>query len=138
MVQEACSRRCARPGLWVSSNQLSPALEWSGVPEEAVELAVLCQDPDAPGGTFIHQPSGGWSFRKQRTVNPPIGWAARFAGHVGAAWAGSSRGRRQVPQWPGTPQHVQTSPIRLHASIFSIYGTQAERDSFAKLNYANR
>ena len=27
---------------------LSPALEWSGVPKEAVELAVLCEDPDAP------------------------------------------------------------------------------------------
>jgi Raf kinase inhibitor-like YbhB/YbcL family protein len=33
---------------------LSPALEWSGVPAEAAELAVLCEDPDAPGGTFIH------------------------------------------------------------------------------------
>jgi Raf kinase inhibitor-like YbhB/YbcL family protein len=35
-------------------DNLSPALEWSGVPEEAVELAVLCQDPDAPSGTFTH------------------------------------------------------------------------------------
>ena len=33
---------------------LSPALEWSGVPEEAAELAVLCEDPDAPRGTFTH------------------------------------------------------------------------------------
>jgi Raf kinase inhibitor-like YbhB/YbcL family protein len=33
---------------------LSPALEWSGVPQEAVELAVLCEDPDAPSGTFTH------------------------------------------------------------------------------------
>jgi Raf kinase inhibitor-like YbhB/YbcL family protein len=33
---------------------LSPALEWSGVPEAAVELAVLCDDPDAPRGTFTH------------------------------------------------------------------------------------
>jgi Raf kinase inhibitor-like YbhB/YbcL family protein len=31
-------------------DNLSPALEWSGVPEAAVELAVLCQDPDAPSG----------------------------------------------------------------------------------------
>jgi Raf kinase inhibitor-like YbhB/YbcL family protein len=34
-------------------DNLSPALEWSGVPQEAVELAVLCEDPDAPRGTFI-------------------------------------------------------------------------------------
>ena len=35
-------------------DNLSPALEWSGVPEEAVELAVLCQDRDAPSGSFTH------------------------------------------------------------------------------------
>jgi hypothetical protein len=35
-------------------DNLSPALEWSGVPEEAAELAVLCEDPDAPPGTFTH------------------------------------------------------------------------------------
>ena len=35
-------------------DNLSPALEWSGVPESAAELAVLCEDPDAPSGSFIH------------------------------------------------------------------------------------
>jgi Raf kinase inhibitor-like YbhB/YbcL family protein len=35
-------------------DNLSPALEWSGVPEEAGELAVLCEDPDAPSGTFTY------------------------------------------------------------------------------------
>ena len=38
---------------------LSPPLEWEGVPEGAVELAVLCEDPDAPGGTFVHWVLGG-------------------------------------------------------------------------------
>lgn len=35
-------------------DNVSPPLEWSGVPEGTAELAVLCEDPDAPGGTFVH------------------------------------------------------------------------------------
>lgn len=31
-----------------------PPLEWSGVPADAVELAIVVEDPDAPGGTFTH------------------------------------------------------------------------------------
>jgi Raf kinase inhibitor-like YbhB/YbcL family protein len=32
----------------------SPPLRWSGVPARARELALLVEDPDAPGGTFVH------------------------------------------------------------------------------------
>ncbi len=32
----------------------SPPLEWSGIPDSARELALLVDDPDAPGGTFTH------------------------------------------------------------------------------------
>lgn len=32
----------------------SPPLAWTGVPDEAVELALIVNDPDAPGGTFTH------------------------------------------------------------------------------------
>lgn len=32
----------------------SPTLEWSGVPDGTAELALLVEDPDAPGGTFVH------------------------------------------------------------------------------------
>jgi Raf kinase inhibitor-like YbhB/YbcL family protein len=31
-----------------------PELQWSGVPSGVVELAMTCEDPDAPGGTFVH------------------------------------------------------------------------------------
>jgi Raf kinase inhibitor-like YbhB/YbcL family protein len=33
---------------------LSPALEWTGVPEGSKSLALICDDPDAPMGTWVH------------------------------------------------------------------------------------
>jgi len=33
---------------------ISPPLEWSGVPASAKSLALICDDPDAPGGTWVH------------------------------------------------------------------------------------
>ena len=33
---------------------ISPPLEWAGVPEGVRSLALVCDDPDAPGGTFRH------------------------------------------------------------------------------------
>jgi hypothetical protein len=33
---------------------VSPPLEWSGVPKTAKTVAIICDDPDAPGGTWVH------------------------------------------------------------------------------------
>jgi len=35
-------------------DDVSPALSWTGVPEGTAELALVVDDPDAPGGTFTH------------------------------------------------------------------------------------
>jgi Raf kinase inhibitor-like YbhB/YbcL family protein len=33
---------------------VSPPLRWSDVPESTTELVLLCEDPDAPAGSFLH------------------------------------------------------------------------------------
>ena len=33
---------------------VSPALQWQGAPEGTKSLALICDDPDAPGGTWVH------------------------------------------------------------------------------------
>lgn len=33
---------------------VSPPLAWSGVPDAAAELVLVCDDPDAPIGSFTH------------------------------------------------------------------------------------
>ena len=33
---------------------ISPPLEWNGVPKTAKTVAIVCDDPDAPGGTWVH------------------------------------------------------------------------------------
>ncbi len=32
----------------------TPALHWEGLPADTAEVALLVEDPDAPGGTFVH------------------------------------------------------------------------------------
>lgn len=47
---------------------LSPPLRWSGVPEQAEELALICEDPDAPMGTWTHWLV--WGIHPERTELP--------------------------------------------------------------------
>jgi Raf kinase inhibitor-like YbhB/YbcL family protein len=35
-------------------DDVSPPLQWTGVPEKARSVALICDDPDAPGGTWVH------------------------------------------------------------------------------------
>jgi Raf kinase inhibitor-like YbhB/YbcL family protein len=35
-------------------DDVSPPLDWNGAPPQAKGFAVICEDPDAPSGTFTH------------------------------------------------------------------------------------
>jgi Raf kinase inhibitor-like YbhB/YbcL family protein len=37
-----------------NGEEVSPPLAWSGVPDDAAALALVVDDPDAPGGTYVH------------------------------------------------------------------------------------
>ena len=37
-----------------SGDDVSPALSWSGAPQDAKSFALIVDDPDAPSGTFTH------------------------------------------------------------------------------------
>jgi Raf kinase inhibitor-like YbhB/YbcL family protein len=36
------------------SEDISPSLKWSGAPDVAKSIALICDDPDAPAGTWVH------------------------------------------------------------------------------------
>jgi Raf kinase inhibitor-like YbhB/YbcL family protein len=64
-------RRYAKDG-----ENISPPLTWAGVPDDAAELALLCEDPDAPSGTFLHWLVTG--------INPNSGGLDAGAEHPGS------------------------------------------------------
>ncbi len=37
-----------------SGGNYSPSLEWSDVPSNTESFAIICDDPDAPGGVWVH------------------------------------------------------------------------------------
>jgi Raf kinase inhibitor-like YbhB/YbcL family protein len=41
-------------GYTCDGTNVSPPLEWTGVPKSATTLAIVCDDPDAPAGTWVH------------------------------------------------------------------------------------
>jgi Raf kinase inhibitor-like YbhB/YbcL family protein len=64
----------------------SPELNWEGIPAEARSLALIVEDPDAPGGTFVH-----WVLANLSATEK--GLAAGQTAPVGAVQGTNSSGK---------------------------------------------
>jgi Raf kinase inhibitor-like YbhB/YbcL family protein len=78
-------RRYAKGG-----EDVSPPLTWSGVPDGTNELVLLCEDPDAPSGTFVHWLVTGIDPHSEgvETGATPAGGTPRTNGFGKRGWGG--------------------------------------------------
>jgi Raf kinase inhibitor-like YbhB/YbcL family protein len=87
---------------------VSPALDWSGTPFGTESIAVVVDDPDAPGGTFVH-----WVV-----VNLPVGSNMLGEQASGIEQLANSRGERA---WTGPCP----PPGESHRYRFTVYALPA-------------
>ncbi len=98
------------------SRDISPPLAWQGVAEGARSLALICDDPDAPAGTWVH-----WVL-----FNLPANTTALEAGlaATGTLPDGALQGRNDFRHLgyggPCPP------PGRMHHYVFRLYALDAE------------
>jgi Raf kinase inhibitor-like YbhB/YbcL family protein len=63
------------PRFTCEGRNLSPELHWDAIPQGARSFALVCEDPDAPGGVWRH-----WAAYD---IAPNVRHLARGAGHAG-------------------------------------------------------
>lgn len=92
---------------------ISPALQWSGVPEATASFVVICDDPDAPVGTWDHWVAYNLppSLRELPAGAEPDGWVQGRNSWGNARWRG-----------PSPP------PGGAHRYFFRIYALDASLD----------
>jgi len=102
----------------VNAENISPALQWSGVPAAAKSLALICDDPDAPMGTWVH-----WVIYDISPSTPglPEGVAKSPELPDGARQGANDFGRIGF-DGPGPP------PGKPHRYFFKLYALDAKID----------
>jgi len=90
---------------------LSPSMEWEGAPAGTISFALICDDPDAPGGSWVH-----WVLYNipAETRRLPQGLAARESLAAGSLQGPSDFGR---PGYGGPCP----PPGRPHRYVFTLY-----------------
>jgi hypothetical protein len=86
----------------------APALRWSGVPAAARELVLAVEDPDAPGGTFVHWTAFGI---------PPSTHGLPAGGRLPAGAASGSNSTGATGWTPPCPPQADQP----HHYVFTLY-----------------
>jgi Raf kinase inhibitor-like YbhB/YbcL family protein len=101
---------------------IAPPLRWSGVPAGAHELALLVEDPDAPGGTFVH-----WvlfklapDLRRLDAARVPAGARQGKNSAGDDAWTGP------CPPGGATPHHYVFTLYALRTPLSEPNGASAD------------
>jgi hypothetical protein len=89
---------------------VSPALEWTGIPSGTKSLALIMDDPDAPGRVFVH-----WVL-----YNLPPNTEKLPEGASGSGEAGTNNFRKTVYNGPCPP------PGADHRYFFKLYALDRE------------
>ena len=96
-------------------DDLSPGLTWSGAPKNTTSLALICDDPDAPAGTWVH-----WVLYdlQPTTTSLPEG--------IASSWPGATQGTNDFKRigygGPCPP------PGKSHRYFFKLYALDAKLD----------
>jgi Raf kinase inhibitor-like YbhB/YbcL family protein len=108
----------------------SPPLEWSGVPDSAQTLVLICDDPDAPGRTWSH-----WvvfnlpaEIRALKAIIPPD-QTITATSMEGLSLPGGDGDARQGKNDFGNPGYGgPCPPSGVHRYFFRLYALDAKLD----------
>lgn len=90
--------------------ELSPPLSWKGLPAETKSLALIMDDPDAPGGTWVH-----WVLYN---LPPDSGGLPEGVSPSGDGPGGSKQGKNS---WNKQGYGGPCPPGGVHRYFFKIY-----------------
>ena len=105
---------------------ISPPLQWQNVPEGTACIAVICDDPDAPMGTFVH-----WVL-----YNLPAD-ITQLAENIPAVDTLPNTAKQGVSDFRRTGYGGPCPPSGAHRYFFKIYALDAKLDVPARVDKAD-